>query len=135
MKNSKPEIGLSDLLEFPVWRYDPDMDLFEPLADIDSLVGSIDELHFYATLTSRLGHKFQGSVTGKGDVAVGIFLNNRWYSLNKDWKQASMDQLRALMEDGLLLDVKSPMELLPFKFETMINREPFVDWFGEFDLQ
>jgi hypothetical protein len=134
MKSSKSEITLSDLWAFPVWRYDVEADFFEPLTDIDSLIGSIDELHFYATFTSSMGHVFQGSVTGKGDVAAAIFHNNRWYSFNKNWKQASIDQLSALVSDCQPIDVKSPTELLPFKFETAIRRDPYVDWIGEFDL-
>lgn len=135
MNNSKPELVISDFLISPVWRYDPDMELFEPLIDIDTPIGSIDELHFYARLTSRLGHNFQGSVTGKGNVAIGIFLNNRWYSLNKDWKQASLEQLQALVHDSKISGINSPAELLPLRFDTAINKEPFVDWSGEFDLR
>lgn len=73
MSNSKAELVISDFLISPVWRYDPDKEIFEPLVDIDAPIGSIDELHFYARFTTRLGQNFQGSVTGKGDIAIGIF--------------------------------------------------------------
>lgn len=135
MSNSKAELVISDFLIFPVWRYDPDKETFEPLVDIDTPIGSIDELHFYARFTTRIGQNFQGSVTGKGDIAIGIFLNDRWYSLNNDWKQASLEQLGALIRDSNMQAVSSPTELLPLRFETIINKKPFVDWSGEFDLQ
>jgi hypothetical protein len=135
MSDAKTEIDLDDLLAFPVWRYDSEAEVFLPLTDIDSPIGSIDELHFYATFISRSGHTFQGSVTGKGETAMGIFCNGRWYSLSKDWKQASVDQLRALVSDSKLQNVHAPSDLIPFSFETVIKSSPFVDWVGEFDLE
>lgn len=135
MNDSKSEITLADLVAFPVWRFDPETELYGPLIDIDTPIGSVDELHFRATITSRNGHVFEGSVTGKGDIAIGIFSNGRWYSLNKDWKQASLDQLGALIRDSHIFDGSSPEAMFPFQFKTMINKRPFVDWVDEFDFR
>lgn len=133
MKSPKLDISPADFLDYPVWRFDPDIDGYEPLCDLDEHIESIEELHFRATVTSAIGHEFEGSVTGKGDIAIGIFANNRWYALNTEWRDASMDQLSALVEDCGYIDV-SPSRLLPFKFRTTIQREPFIDWVGTIDL-
>lgn len=134
MSAQKSEIELTDLQRCPVWRYDNETELFEPLNDIDCQIGSIDELHFYAKFTTLTGHQFEGSVTGKGETAIGIFANGRWYSLNKEWKKASLDQLSSLIRDCNLSDIDNPLKMLPINFQTTIMKEPFVDWAGEFSL-
>lgn len=134
MSAQKPEIELIDLQSYPVWRYEPETELFEPLTDIECQIGSIDELHFYAKFTTQTGHQFEGSVTGKGNTAIGIFCNGRWYSLNKEWRKASLEQLSALIHDCDLNSIDSPLDVFPIKFQTAIMREPFVDWDGEFSL-
>jgi len=129
----KKEISIGDFDGCPVWHFDPDLEQFSPLISIDTPIGSIDELHFHAKFVSPQGIEFRGSVTGQGDTAIGIWSNGRWYALHKGWKQTSFEQLSALVRDGGI-QVDNPSKLLPLKFMTLINREPYVDWSGEFDL-
>mgnify|MGYP005751442537 CR=1 FL=1 len=135
MSKRKSEIDLADLDAYPVWRFDTDTDSYEPLEDLDTRIDSIDELHFRATFTSRTGHVFEGSIAGEGATAMAIFKNGRWYALNKAWRQISLEQLSALLEDGGCAGVELPEKLLPFQFKTTINTDPYVDWSGEFDLK
>lgn len=133
MKNERSDIDITDLEDFPVWYYDPEAELFTPLRDLDSPIGSIDELHFYSKIFSGLGHEFEGVALGRGDVAIGIYKNNRWYTLNAAWKELSMEQLNALIVDSGL-EVRVLADMFPFRIKTQIRREPFIDWEVDFDF-
>jgi hypothetical protein len=134
MEHAKHEISISDFEENPVWYFDPDAELFGPLTSLDDMIGSIDELHFYAKFHSPQGYEFIGSLAGRGDTAIAIYRNERWYAANKNWRQTSLEQLDALANDSDDLNVSSGKEFLPLTFQTMINREPYVDWDGIFDI-
>jgi len=134
MIEEKPDLTLEDIRRFPVWHFDPDRDLYSPLTDLDKSVGSIDELHFRALFKTPTGLEFQGSVTGKGDVAIGIYHNGRGYAANKAWPEASVAQLTQLIKDSPDLNISDLTQVLPLKFKTQVDMEPFVDWEGDFDL-
>jgi hypothetical protein len=130
----KTEISTEDLATWPVWHFDPESELFSPLESLDSLIGSIDELHFFAAFTTPQGFELRGSISGRGDIAVGIFRNGRWYAVNRNWREVSMAQLDALAIESPDLGVTSGKELLPLRFKALIDKEPYTDWTGEFNL-
>lgn len=134
MNISKQEITWSDLELHPVWHFDPDTELFNPLKSMDDPIGSVDELHFRAVFTAPDGQKFSGSIAGDAGTAIGIFRNGRWYAVNKNWKQTSLDQLSQLVEDSSDLSISDAKHLLPLRYETRIGREPFIEQAGMFDL-
>lgn len=134
MDSGKQEITWNDLESCPVWHFDPDTELFNPLENLDDPIGSIDELHFRAVFTAPGGQEFSGSIAGDAGTAIGIFRNGRWYAVNKNWKQTSLDQLSQLIEDSSDLSIRDAKQLLPLRYETRIGRDPFVEQAGVFDL-
>lgn len=134
MDIGKQEITWSDLESCPVWHFDPDTELFRPLKSLNDPIGSIDELHFRAVFTAPSGQEFSGSIAGDTGTAIGIFRNGRWYAVNKNWRQTSLDQLSRLVEDSSDLSISDAKQLLPLRYETRIEREPFIEQAGLFDL-
>lgn len=134
MTSSKQELTWDDLASYPVWHFDPDTELFRRLESLDEEIGSIDELHFRSIFTTPAGQQLVGSISGQGDIAIGIFRNGRWYAGNKRWKQTSLAQLLQLVLDSPDLGLNAVQDLLPLQFETIIKMEPFVDRSGVFDL-
>jgi hypothetical protein len=134
MINGKQEITWADMEACPVWRFDPDRELFLPLINLDDQIGSINEVHFRAIFMTPDGKELSGSIAGDGSTAIGIFRNGRWYAANKKWKQTSFEQLSLLIKDSPDLRLRDARDLFPLRFETKIEREPFVDRKGVFDL-
>lgn len=134
MSTHKPEITADDLKKWTVWHFDPETELFSPLESLDDPIASIDELHFFAAFTTPQGFELQGSIAGKGDTAVGIFWSGRWYAANRNWRDVTLAQLDQLAAENSRLCASSGKELLPLKFQTLINKEPYIEWAGVFDL-
>ncbi len=134
MIEGKEETSIDDFVEHPVWRYDLDRDMYFPLLTLDTLINSADELHFFAKFITPQGYELRGSIAGKGDTAIAIFQNGRWYAANKRLRQASMDQLDALVRDSANWSIKNGKELLPLQFTTTINKGPYIDWSGIFNI-
>jgi|CXWL01.1.fsa_nt_gi hypothetical protein len=134
MSVGKADLTLSDLYETPVWYLDEETDKHYPVLDLNEGVASVDHFRFRAEFTTPAGDVLEGVVSGLGDVAISVFRNGRWYSVNKDWQSASKAQIAALIEESPELKVRSVEGFFPIRFRTVINKEPFIDRSGEFDL-
>lgn len=130
----KVELSLSDFETNPVWYFDDEADRHFPIETLNEPVQSIDHFRFRAEFTNAAGDFFEGCISGLGDAANSFFRNGRWYTVNRDWLTASRAQIQALIDDTPALRAKSPQTFFPVAFKTRIEREPFVEQSGLFDL-
>lgn len=130
---TKEKITYADFERFPVWMNDRDREIYIPF-DLD-MEGDVEDIQFRAKFTTPGGHELLGVVKGPDDYSIAIFRNGRWYGASRAHLQDIwLAQLIALAEDSPELGAKSGRDLLPLKFQTTINMEPYIDWSGEFDI-
>lgn len=134
IKVSDEDFGYQNIIDFPVWAYDLDAEVFSPLLNLEKKISCIEDLFFRAKYFTLQGIEFVGFINGDKGHAFTIFRNNRGYAGNNSAKDISMAQMTQLLEDSVGLKITSPQDIFPLRFKTDINMEPYIDWEGVIDL-
>jgi len=129
----KSDFSIDDFIAFPVWREDPESELYWPLDDLSIGIDGVEDLYFRGVMEASSGHRFDGIISGLGDVAITIHNAGSLYTFNVnfiDWNEAMVDKM---VRDDPRLSDGIPLKLFPVQFWSKIEMEPFLEFQGVFD--
>lgn len=132
-------IKLVDMRDFetcPIWRYDGDADLHFPVVHSRDLPDSERDVSILVDCKTKSGHKFNGYIVGVSKVfSMALFCEEKTFYLNKNLSDLSFEQMREFLECTGLSEFLTIDNLFPIGYTTKINRNDFVDFSGEFEMQ
>ncbi|NWB46395.1 hypothetical protein [Pseudomonas gingeri] len=133
--DAEEHVIVSDFLKFPLWRYDEESDSYSPVLFPDELPESQWDLTIRAEFSFVNGKNCKGYIIGLEDIyCVALFGGGRTFFLNKNLPELSVEQALAFMEtmsDFGFLDVR---DMVPLKYRTTIEMEPYLEVEGVFDM-
>jgi hypothetical protein len=125
----------TDFFACPIWRYDEDDDVYYPVLEEKEIPEFEHDLRIRAVFTTPSGQKLDGYVVGISRVfSMGLFGREQVFNVNKNLKQLSEENMRALMADRPELGLKAVSDIFPLKYVTQIQRPGYRDFSGVFDL-
>ncbi|MBX9432001.1 hypothetical protein ACI2VK_08010 [Ralstonia nicotianae] len=125
----------SDFSACPIWRYDDEDDLYHPVLTADELPESERLLSIRARFVTPNGQSFDGYVVGIERVfSIGLFGGGQVFHVNKNLPDLSEKQLQAFLQTQPGPEALSTKALFPLSYTTTINREPFADFSGKFEM-
>ncbi|MFJ3049997.1 hypothetical protein [Pseudomonas nitroreducens] len=133
---AKDFLGRMEYEEHPIWRYDDSDELNYPVLTTDDLGDSIFDLSFKAKFSTPAGRSFDGYIVGFGDIfSIGLFANDKVFFVNKNMATRSKEQLHSFLSELDWAQSVSVEDIFPLSYFTAINRAPFIDFGGVFDME
>lgn len=132
----KDHLTPQDFATCPVWKFDPDSEVYSEVRGVEDIPGELADLCILADFTTPSGHKLVGEVGGVQDIfAVGLFAGDENVIVNKHMRSDSREQVARFLRLSGLAGQLSFETLFPLHFKTRWSESGvFNDFDGVFEM-